>query len=100
MPVKALMNWDKQRKNWYAMYRRHRLKVSPRKLGCPPTFEGSIEAANLWYRQRVAEIDGLPAASPSEVITEQMRDVLGRLGVDGLQQLARQGEAASDFLEM
>jgi integrase len=57
MPVRELMTWIAGQKRWTKMYRGRRYYVSARQLGCPETKEGSIQAANQFWRDKQAEID-------------------------------------------
>jgi|SRR5579884_246975 len=57
MPVPELMTWIPAQRRWTKMYGGRRYYISARKLGCPETKEGSIHAANQWWRDKQAELD-------------------------------------------
>jgi integrase len=57
MPSRDLMTWISGQKRWTKMYRGQRFYISARQLGCPETKEGSLLAANEWWRNKQAELD-------------------------------------------
>ncbi len=57
MPVPELMTWVPGQRRWCKQYAGRRYYISARKLGCPETKEGSILAANQWWRDKQAELD-------------------------------------------
>jgi hypothetical protein len=57
MPVPELMTWVPDQRRWTKRYRGRRFYVSARQLGCPETKEGSIQAANEWWRNKQTELD-------------------------------------------
>jgi integrase len=54
------MTWDATPRQWTKMYRSRRYKVSCRQLGTPETKEASYQAANDWWRNKLAEIESDP----------------------------------------
>ena len=71
-------------------------KISTKQLNCPPTKTASLQAANLWWVAKRAEIDG--SQPPQYYTNEQIKAVLGQLGVEGLQSLVVKGSAAETIL--
>ena len=60
MPASYDLTWDTTNKRWRIMHKGQRYVVSCRQLGMPPTKEGSYQAANHWWRQKLAEIETVP----------------------------------------
>jgi integrase len=61
MPRLVLMTWVRSQRRWTRMYKGVRYYVSTRELGTPPTEADSLAAANAWWRDKQAEVDGRPA---------------------------------------
>ena len=59
MPASYDLTWDATNKRWRIMHKGQRYVVSCRQLGMPPTKEGSYQAANDWWRQKLAEIEDM-----------------------------------------
>ena len=56
MAKAELMSWVKTEKRWVKMFKGKRFAVSPRQLGTNSTKEASQEAANNWWREKMAEL--------------------------------------------
>ena len=100
MPVEPLMQWKAESARWTKMYKGKTYYVSCKTLGVPPTKGGSIIQANEWWKAKQAETDGMLPPSSSEIITDQIRDILGRIGLEGLQRLVNQGTAAGEMVKI
>src|SRR4029078_5229145 len=98
MPVEPLMQWKAESARWTKMYKGKTYYVSCKALGAPPTKGGSMIQANEWWKAKQTEIDGAVAPNSTEMITDQIRDILGRIGLAGLQRLRDQGSAAADVM--
>jgi hypothetical protein len=55
MPQAEEMTWLKGPKRWKRQFMGKVFWVSPRQLGCRPTKEESLQAANSWMRQQIAD---------------------------------------------
>lgn len=62
MALKTELTWEKAKLRWRKMYRGKVYTVSCKELGLPPTKEESYQAANAWWKAKLAELDR--AASP------------------------------------
>lgn len=73
MPANYSMTWDAKYRRWQKMYRGVFYKVSCRKLGAPETKEASYQAANEWWRSKLAELNGdcLRWESAKQIIASQ-----------------------------
>ncbi len=58
MPRKELMSWNAREQRWHKRYRGKSYAVSPRKLHCDCSKSASLAAANKWWEQKQADIDG------------------------------------------
>ena len=58
MPRLVLMTWVASQRRWTKMFKGLRYYISPKELGTPPTQADSLDAANEWWRNKQAEIDG------------------------------------------
>ncbi len=85
MPRRELMHWEPGLKRWTKAYKGHRLMVVPKTLGCNPTKEESLEAANRWFVDRRAEIDKLPPADMphEEAFTAAIKKAVDTYGPKG-----------------
>jgi hypothetical protein len=61
MPRLVLMTWVRSQKRWTKMYKGVRYYVGTKELGTPPTEADSLPAANEWWRNKQAEVDGCRA---------------------------------------
>jgi hypothetical protein len=64
MPRLVSMTWIKSQRRWTKMYRGQRVYVSPKELGCLPTQEASVQAANAWWARKQAELDAAHRPDP------------------------------------
>ncbi len=55
--VRKLMTWNEKSKRWFKKYKKRQYTVSCKTLGAPATKEGSVKAANRWWRRKKMEID-------------------------------------------
>lgn len=77
MPTPELMTWIAVQRRWTKMYAGRRYYISARKLGCPETKDGSIHAANQWWRDKQAELDyAIKAAAAARLRVPQPMDDL------------------------
>jgi integrase len=60
---KALMTWQASTRRYFKKYKGQIYAVSCKQLGCPPTKEASLDAANAWWEAKKKEVDEAP---PSE----------------------------------
>ena len=60
MAKKLLMTWQAPTKRWFKKHRGKIYAISCRQLNCPPTKEGSIDAANDWWEAKLKEIASTP----------------------------------------
>lgn len=51
-----LMSWIPKRKEWQKMHKGIRYRMTATALGCPPTKDGSAQAANDWWKMKEAEL--------------------------------------------
>jgi hypothetical protein len=65
MPASFDMTWDASARRWTRMHKGIRYKVSCRQLGVPETKEASRQAANDWWRSKLAEIENRPTIVPA-----------------------------------
>ena len=70
MPVSFDLTWDATNKRWRIMHKGQRYVVSCRQLGAPPTKEASYRAANDWWRQKLADIEGQVPTMRGQLIKE------------------------------
>jgi hypothetical protein len=59
------MTWNAKQQRWFTKYRKKQYTVSPKVLGAAPTKEGSVQAANDWWKTKRAEIDKAAEAAPA-----------------------------------
>jgi len=64
MPAAYLMSWEPKARRWWKMYRGVRYVRSCRQLGAPATKDGSYRAANAWWTDKEAEIEGSTPPHP------------------------------------
>ncbi len=79
MAKRELMGWEKRGKRWVKRYKGTLYYVSPQKLGCPPTKEGSREKMNQHWVTRMAEIDAAdedPEAKRLDGINAQLEKIV------------------------
>ena len=57
MATPELMTWDSKSRRWTKQYMGRRYWISCRQLRAASTKEGSIHAANQWWRNKQAELD-------------------------------------------
>lgn len=77
------------------MYRGRRLFVTATTLQCEPTKAASLNAANEWFRNRRAEIDGIP---PTALLDADSTRILEIGDVVTLDATVRAGKQAADVL--
>ena len=73
--VKPLMFWIPSQKRWIKQYRGKTYSISPKQLHITPTKEGSIQAANEWWRRKQAELDTTPAPPPDSYYQKRQREM-------------------------
>lgn len=90
MPVDELMTWDSSKNRWKRKHNGIMYRVSCSQLKMPNTKFGSLTAANQWWRNKQAELEGsepqpepnpiaerlerlIPVASPEEAIEIRSR---------------------------
>jgi integrase len=71
MPYLEEMTWVKSRKRWTRMANGKRYWVSCKALGTPDNREDSREAANLWWRKKQAELDGVATVVPGTLAAKK-----------------------------
>ena len=71
MPASYDLSWDGKSRRWWKQYKGKRYVVSCRQLGVPENKEASYQAANNWWRNKLAEIE----ADPRRI--DQIRQDLG-----------------------
>jgi hypothetical protein len=64
MPRLVLMTWVPSQRRWTKRYKGTRYYVSTKELGTPPTQADSLQAANEYWRNKQAEIDGYSRRPP------------------------------------
>ena len=65
MPASYLMAWEPKGRRWWKQHNRKRYVISCRQLGVKPeTKEASYLAANQWWRNVLAELEGLREPHP------------------------------------
>ena len=84
MPASYEMSWIAKLRRWSKMYRGKRYIVSCRQLGTPETKEGSYKAANDWWRQKLAEIEGNPLQARVEPLLRTLEEQKAREQEQGL----------------
>jgi hypothetical protein len=94
MPSLVLMTWVRSQRRWTKMYKGVRYYVSPKELGCEPTEAASLQAANAWWKNKQAELDGRKA-DPANRLLQQ-----ADLDKAELERVAAEGEKATRLLEM
>ena len=57
MPPQEQMTWNAAQKRWLKNYGGKMYSVSPRQLKCPPTKDGSRQAANQWWEAKQKKLD-------------------------------------------
>ncbi len=92
MPRLVEMNWVASRGQWRRFYRGQTYYVSPRQLGCEPTQQASVVAANEWWKKKKAEIDGR-TIDPANRLLQR-----ANLDAGELQRLSEEGERARRLL--
>jgi integrase len=60
MPANYEMTWDGKARRWQKMYRGVLYKISCRQLNAPETKEGSYQAANVWWHQKLSDLTAEP----------------------------------------
>lgn len=76
MAKKCLMMWYPKRACWQKRYRGKLYQVSCRQLKQPPTKEGSLDAANLWWEAKQKELDVEEAPPP---LTRDQKAIIGMI---------------------
>ena len=70
------MTWEVSRSRWRKLYKGKLYWVSTRALKAPPTKEGSYQAANAWWAQKRAELDGYKPPTQHEGVVQILQERL------------------------
>jgi integrase len=74
MPASYEMSWDARNRRWHKMHRGQRFVVSCRQLRTPETKEGSYHQANIWWRQKLSEIESQATSTLYQPIIQALED--------------------------
>ncbi len=89
MPARHDLTWEPATKRWKKIYKGKAYTVSCRKLGVLPTKEASYQAANVWWRERLAELEVQGPQHPHQAILDHLDRRIDWARRHGLERIAQ-----------